>query len=95
MAHYAAAKAGVLGLTRSLAYEGTADNIVVNAICPGPLLTDMRLPPEWSAKKTGELPIGRQGTVDEVAPTALLLAGEDAAYYFGATFNPNGGDIMI
>ena len=95
MAHYAAAKAGVLGLTRSLAYEGTADNIVVNAICPGPLFTDMRLPPEWSAKKTGELPIGRQGTVDEVAPTALLLACEDAAYYFGATFNPNGGDIMI
>ncbi|MDT8854668.1 SDR family NAD(P)-dependent oxidoreductase [Paracoccaceae bacterium Fryx2] len=95
MAHYAAAKAGVLGLTRSLAYEGTADNIVVNAICPGPLLTDMRLPPEWSAKKTGELPVGRQGTVDEVAPTALLLACEDAAYYFGATFNPSGGDIMI
>lgn len=95
MAHYAAAKAGVLGLTRSLAYEGTDDNIVVNAICPGPLLTDMRLPPDWAAKKKGELPIGRQGTVDEVAPTALLLACEDAAYYFGATFNPNGGDIMI
>lgn len=95
MAHYAAAKAGVLGLTRSLAYEGTTDNIVVNAICPGPLLTDMRLPPEWSSKKTGELPVGRQGTVEEVVPTALLLACEDAAYYFGATFNPNGGDIMI
>jgi 3-oxoacyl-[acyl-carrier protein] reductase len=95
MAHYAAAKAGVLGLTRSLAYEGTADNIVVNAICTGPLLPDMRLPPDWAAKKTGGLPIGRQGTVDEVAPTALLLACEDAAYYFGATFNPNGGDIMI
>ncbi len=95
MAHYAAAKAGVLGLTRSLAYEVTRDNIAVNAICPGPLLTDMRLPPEWAAKKQNELVIGRQGRVEEVAPTALLLATEEAAFYVGATFNPNGGDIMI
>jgi len=95
MAHYAAAKAGVLGLTRSLAYEVTRDNIAVNAICPGPLLTDMRLPPEWAAKKQGELVIGRQGRVEEVAPTALLLATEEAAFYVGATFNPNGGDIMV
>ena len=95
MAHYAAAKAGVLGLTRSLAYEVTRDNIAVNAICPGPLLTDMRLPPEWAAKKQNELVIGRQGRVEEVAPTALLLATEEAAFYVGATFNPNGGDIMV
>ena len=95
MAHYAAAKAGILGLTRSLAYEVTRDNIAVNAICPGPLLTDMRLPPEWAAKKQGELVIGRQGRVEEVAPTALLLATEEAAFYVGATFNPNGGDIMV
>ncbi len=95
MAHYAAAKAGVLGLTRSLAYEVTRDNIAVNAICPGPLLTDMRLPPEWAAKKQNELVIGRQGRVEEVAPTALLLATKEAAFYVGATFNPNGGDIMV
>ena len=95
MAHYAAAKAGVLGLTRSLAYEVTRDNIAVNAICPGPLLTDMRLPPEWAAKKQNELVIGRQGRVEEVAPTALLLATEEAAFYVGATFNPNGGDVMV
>ena len=95
MAHYAAAKAGILGLTRSLAYEVTRDNIAVNAICPGPLDTDMKLPPEWAAKKQSELVIGRQGRVEEVAPTALLLATEDAAFYVGATFNPNGGDIMV
>ena len=95
MTHYAAAKAGILGLTRSLAYEVTRDNIAVNAICPGPLYTDMKLPPEWAAKKQSELVIGRQGRVEEVAPTALLLATEAAAFYVGATFNPNGGDIMV
>jgi 3-oxoacyl-[acyl-carrier protein] reductase len=82
MAHYAAAKAGILGLTRSLAHEVTADN-------------DMKLPPEWAAKKRSELLIGRSGRVEEIAPTALLLATEEAAYYVGATFNPNGGDIMV
>jgi 3-oxoacyl-[acyl-carrier protein] reductase len=95
VAHYAAAKAGILGLTRSLAHEVTADNIAVNAICPGPLDTDMKLPPEWAAKKRSELLIGRSGRVEEIAPTALLLATEEAAYYVGATFNPNGGDIMV
>ncbi len=95
MAHYAAAKAGILGLTRSLAYEVTPHGIAVNAICPGPIDTDMRLPPEWAAKKQGELVIGRQGRVEEIAPTALLLATENAAFYVGATFNPNGGDIMV
>jgi 3-oxoacyl-[acyl-carrier protein] reductase len=95
MAHYAAAKAGILGLTRSLAHEVTADNIAVNAICPGPLDTDMKLPPEWAAKKRADLLIGRSGRVEEIAPTALLLATEEAAFYVGATFNPNGGDIMV
>ena len=95
MAHYAAAKAGILGITRSLAYEVTADNIAVNAICPGPIDTDMKLPPEWAAKKQSELVIGRQGKVEEIAPTALLLACEEAAFYVGASFHPNGGDIMV
>ena len=95
MAHYAAAKAGILGFTRSLAYEVTRYNIAVNAICPGPLDTDMKLPPEWAAKKKAELVIGRSGTTDEIAPTALLLADEKATFYVGATFNPNGGDIMV
>jgi 3-oxoacyl-[acyl-carrier protein] reductase len=96
MTHYAAAKAGILGLTRSLSYEVAADNITVNAICPGPLHdTDMRLPPEWAAKKRDELILKRSGLVDEIAPTALLLACEDAGFYIGATFNPNGGDIMV
>jgi 3-oxoacyl-[acyl-carrier protein] reductase len=95
MAHYAAAKAGILGLTRSLSYEVAADNIVVNAICPGPIDTAMKLPPEWASKKQSELVVNRQGRVDEITPTALLLACEEAGFYIGATFNPNGGDIMV
>lgn len=95
MAHYAAAKAGILGLTRSLSYEVAADNIVVNAICPGPIDTAMKLPPEWASKKQSELVVNRQGRVEEITPTALLLACEEAGFYIGATFNPNGGDIMV
>jgi 3-oxoacyl-[acyl-carrier protein] reductase len=94
MTHYAAAKAGILGLTRSLSYEVAAENITVNAICPGPRDTDMKLPPEWAARKQNELILKRQGRVEEIAPTALLLAGEDAGFYIGAVFDPNGGDIM-
>jgi 3-oxoacyl-[acyl-carrier protein] reductase len=55
----------------------------------------MKLPPDWASKKQSELLIGRQGRVEEIAPTALLLATEEAAFYVGATFNPNGGDIMV
>lgn len=95
MTHYAAAKAGVIGLTKALAHEVTAANIAVNAICPGPLDTDMKLPPEWAANKQNDLLIGRQGRVEEIVPTALLLATESAAFYVGTTFNPNGGDVLI
>jgi len=97
MAHYAAAKAGVIGFTRSLAYEVARDGITVNAICPGPIETALfqALPEEWKKRKLGELPIGRAGKVEEVAPTAVLLASDEGAYYIGATMNPNGGDVMI
>ncbi|MFC7398275.1 SDR family NAD(P)-dependent oxidoreductase [Chelatococcus sp. GCM10030263] len=97
MAHYAAAKAGVIGFTRSLAYEVARDGITVNAICPGPIETDLykALPEDWKKRKLGELPIGRAGSVDEIAPTAVLLASDEGAYYVGATMNPNGGDVMI
>jgi 3-oxoacyl-[acyl-carrier protein] reductase len=97
MAHYAAAKAAVLVFTRSLAYEVARDNITVNAICPGPIDTDLyrALPEDWRRRKMAEVPLGRPGTVDEIAPTALLLAADDGAYYVGASLNPNGGDVMI
>jgi len=97
MAHYAAAKAGVIGFTRSLAYEVARDGITVNAICPGPIDTELfrNIPEDWRKRKLAELPIGRAGRVDEIAPTAVLLASDEGSYYIGASLNPNGGDYMI
>jgi 3-oxoacyl-[acyl-carrier protein] reductase len=97
VAHYAAAKAGVIGFTRSLAYEVAREGITVNAICPGPVDTELfrGLPEAWRKQKLGELPIGRAGSVDEIAPAAVLLASDEGSYFIGATLNPNGGDYMI
>lgn len=97
MTHYSAAKAGIIGFTRSLAYEVARDGITVNAICPGPIDTELArgVPEERRARKIASLPIGRVGTVEEIAPTAVLLASDEGAYYIGATLNPNGGDIMV
>ena len=97
MAHYAAAKAAVICFSKSLAYEVARDGITVNSICPGPIDTELfrGIPEDWRKRKLGELPIGRPGRVDEIAPTAVMLASDDGAYYIGATLNPNGGDVMI
>lgn len=97
MAHYAAAKAAVIGFSKSLAYEVARDGITVNSICPGPIDTELfrNLPEDWRKRKLGELPIGRAGHVDEIAPTAVMLASDEGAYYIGATLNPNGGDVML
>ena len=97
LVHYCAAKAGILGFTRSLAYEVAEYGITVNAICPGPIETDMSttLSEAWRARKRAELPLGRFGTVEEIAPTAVLLASDEGSYYTGASLNPNGGDVMI
>jgi 3-oxoacyl-[acyl-carrier protein] reductase len=97
MVHYCAAKAGVIGFTRALAYEVARDGITVNAICPGPIETPLLagIPQDWQEAKRGELAIGRFGRVDEVAPTVVLLASDEGSYYVGATMNMNGGDYMI
>jgi 3-oxoacyl-[acyl-carrier protein] reductase len=97
MVHYSASKAGVIGLTKALAREVSTKGIQVNAIAPGPILTEMMAQEtdEWAAQKLSELPIGRFGEVDEVAPTAVFLASDESSYYVGQTLCPNGGDVML
>ncbi|WP_245992297.1 SDR family NAD(P)-dependent oxidoreductase [Prauserella muralis] len=97
LAHYAAAKAGVIGLTKSLALEVAEHGVLVNAIAPGPVETPMvaGITDEWKAAKRAELPLGRFGTPEEVAPTAVLLASEPGGNLFvGQTLGPNSGDVM-
>ena len=95
--HYAASKAGIIGLTKSLAREVSKRGVLVNAIAPGPIETPLleRETEQWRSGKLAELPIGRFGTVDEVTPTAVLLASADGSYYVGQTLGPNGGDVML
>ncbi|WP_019484178.1 SDR family NAD(P)-dependent oxidoreductase [Arthrobacter sp. TB 23] len=97
LAHYVAAKAGVIGLTKALALELAPHSILVNAIAPGPIFTPLieGLSDEWKAAKQAELPVGRFGTPEEVAPTALLLASSPGGnLYTGQTLGPNSGDVM-
>jgi 3-oxoacyl-[acyl-carrier protein] reductase len=97
MVHYSASKAGVIGLTKALAREVSTKGIRVNAIAPGPILTDMMAEEteEWASQKLSELPIGRFGEAYEVAPTAVFLASDESSYYVGQTLCPNGGDVML
>ena len=97
LSHYAAAKAGVVAFTKSLALEVASDNVLVNSIAPGPIETPLvaGISEDWKMAKRLELPLGRFGVVQEVAPTALLLASEPGGnLYVGQTLGPNSGDVM-
>ncbi|WP_311970924.1 SDR family NAD(P)-dependent oxidoreductase [Pseudomonas baltica] len=97
LTHYAAAKAGVIGFTKSLALEVSKDNVLVNAIAPGPITTALvdDLSQAWKTAKAKELPLGRFGLAEEVAPIAVLLASEPGGNLFvGQTLGPNSGDVM-
>jgi NAD(P)-dependent dehydrogenase (short-subunit alcohol dehydrogenase family) len=97
-AHYTAAKAGVLGLTRHLANEVAGDGITVNAVCPGLIDTDMvrsTISPAAVARYAAGFPIPRLGLPEEVAELVTFLASNRAAYITGASLDINGGDLMI
>jgi 3-oxoacyl-[acyl-carrier protein] reductase len=97
VAHYSASKAGLIGMTKAFAREVARRGVLVNAIAPGPIQTPLldSETEEWRNAKLADLPIGRFGTVDEVTPTAVLLASSEGSYYVGQTLGPNGGDVML
>ncbi|KQX61881.1 SDR family NAD(P)-dependent oxidoreductase [Angustibacter sp. Root456] len=94
---YSAAKAAVLGLTRSLAREMAPHGITVNAIAPGIVDTDIRAgasDAENEARLSASVPLGRQASADEVAALYVWLSSADAAYITGCTHNINGGQYI-
>lgn len=97
-AHYTAAKAGILGFSRHLASEVAADGITVNSVCPGLIETQMvanTISAERMAEYGRSFPIPRLGKPEEVAAMIGYLVSDDAAYVTGASFDINGGDLMI
>lgn len=96
-ANYAAAKAGLEGLTRVSAAEFARKNICINAIAPGFIATPMTkdLPDEIKAKLTAQVPMGRFGEPEEVGAMVSFLASDKAAYITGQSFHINGGMLMV
>jgi 3-oxoacyl-[acyl-carrier protein] reductase len=94
--NYAAAKAGVVGFSKSLAKEVGSRNITVNCIAPGFIDTDMTrgLPDEQKNALLAHIPLGRFGQADEIAAAAAFLASDGAAYVTGNTLHVNGGMYM-
>jgi len=95
--NYAAAKAGMIGFTKSLAREVGVRGITVNAVAPGFIETDMtsNLPDEQKEALASQIPMGRLGTPDEVANAVLFLAGDSGSYITGQTLHVNGGMYTV
>jgi 3-oxoacyl-[acyl-carrier protein] reductase len=95
-ANYAASKAGLIGLTKSLARELAARAITVNAVAPGMIATAMTaiLNDEQKAAMQAQIPLGRAGSDAEIAAAVAFLASNDAAYITGHTLDVNGGMYM-
>lgn len=95
-ANYAAAKAGLLGFTRSVAQENARKGITVNAVAPGYTATDMvsAVPSEVLEKIVAQIPVGRLGEPAEIAQAVRYLVSDEAAFTTGATLTVNGGQYM-
>jgi 3-oxoacyl-[acyl-carrier protein] reductase len=94
---YVAAKAGIIGLTKTLAKEYASRGVTVNAVSPGYIETDMtanELPPERRAQLLKDIPLGRVGKPEDVAAAVAFLAGPSAAYVTGQVLRVNGGLLM-
>jgi 3-oxoacyl-[acyl-carrier protein] reductase len=91
--NYAAAKAGIMGFTKSLAREVGVRGITVNAIAPGFIETDMtdNLPEDQKLALAAQIPMGRLGTTNEIAQAVLFLAGDSGSYITAQTLHVNGG----
>ena len=96
-ANYAAAKAGIMGFTKSLAREVGSRGITVNAVAPGFIQTDMTdaLTNEQKEVLASQIPMGRLGSVDEIAQTVLFLAGDGGSYITAQTLHVNGGMYSV
>jgi 3-oxoacyl-[acyl-carrier protein] reductase len=94
--NYAAAKAGIIGFTKSLAKEVGSRNITVNSVAPGFIDTDMTrsLPEEHQKVLLDSIPLGRLGSSEEIAGAVAFLCSDDAGYVTGETLHVNGGMYM-
>ena len=95
--NYAAAKAGLVGMAKSLAYEVASRGVTVNVVAPGFITTAMtdKLTDEQKFAILGKVPAGRMGEADEIGAAVLYLASPEAAYVTGATLHVNGGMAML
>ncbi|WP_416882314.1 3-oxoacyl-ACP reductase FabG [Marivita sp.] len=95
--NYAAAKAGMVGMSKSLAYEVASRGITVNAVAPGFIATAMtdKLTDDQKSAILTQIPSGRMGTPEEIAAAVLYLASPEAAYVTGTTLHVNGGMAML
>ncbi|PWJ20997.1 3-oxoacyl-ACP reductase FabG [Jannaschia seohaensis] len=96
-ANYAASKAGMVGMAKSLAYEVASRGITVNAVAPGFIATPMtdKLTDDQKAKIDAQIPMGRMGQPEEIAAATLYLASPEAAYVTGTVLHVNGGMAML